>query len=122
MSIVDTNRARRRNEIALRRQEVARLVCRQVAQAEIAEQLGVSQGLVSVDLKAIRAQWRENAVAEIAEHHARQLAELFEVKRAAWAQGDLGRVLAALAAERELLGLGSVNLNLAGPGGGPIEI
>lgn len=56
------------------------------------------------DLDALKAEWRERAAETIDTHQARQLAELMEIKRAAWAGKDPELALKALAQEVKLLG------------------
>lgn len=56
------------------------------------------------DLDALKKEWREHASADIAEHHARELAEIGEIKRAAWAGKDAELALKALDREMKLLG------------------
>lgn len=96
---------KQKTEIADRRRKVASLILRQLTEAEVAKALGVSQQTVSLDLVKLREQWRVEALGNVGERLAKQLAELAEVKRAAWQEKDLGKVLAALAQERDLLGL-----------------
>ena len=53
-------------------------------QYEIAEVIGVSQGTISNDLKAIRAMWRERAVIAFSERKAEELARLDKLEREYW--------------------------------------
>lgn len=115
------------NDIWQRRQAVAVLRSRGLEPREIAEEL-TRIGLVNPknhqpwtvsvvhnDLKELAADWRRNAKKAVSEHIARVLAELQEVKRAAWSRGDLTSVLLAIDRECKLLGLYSpqtVNLVL----------
>ena len=66
-----------------------------------------SLGTVNADIKAIREDWRKRAAADMAEHVARLVAELSEVKRAAWAEKDFGNILRAIEKEAKLLGADS---------------
>lgn len=59
---------------------------------------------IKADIDALKKEWREHASADIAEHHARELAEIGEIKRAAWSQKDPELALKALAQEVKLLG------------------
>jgi len=59
---------------------------------------------ISRDVKALVGVWRENAAVDAEEHFARQLAELTELRRAAWARKDLSEVRQCLALEMKLLG------------------
>lgn len=105
--------------MADRRRRVARLRLRGLTQREIVKALprgddpllnpdtGKPYELATVcrDLKAIQAEWRASYVEDIGEHKARHLAELREVRRAAWSATELGRVLKSLAQEAQILGL-----------------
>jgi hypothetical protein len=66
-----------------------------------------SLGTINGDIRAIRKQWRESATQDMAEHVARILAELSEVKRAAWADKDFNAILRAIEKEAKLLGADS---------------
>jgi hypothetical protein len=61
-------------------------------------------GMINRDLKAIEAQWREDAARDISELKAKQLAEIGEVKLEAWKKGAIKNVLAALDREMKLTG------------------
>lgn len=63
-----------------------------------------SAATINLDIKALKNDWRKSARAKVADHQARQLAELEEVKRAAWGAGDYDGVRRALEAEMRLLG------------------
>lgn len=56
------------------------------------------------DLKALSAEWKENAQADISEHRARQIAEIEQVKRQAWSDSDGALALRAIELEMKLLG------------------
>lgn len=66
----------RATEINDRRRQVAALYLNKVDQKDIAVKLGVSQGTISTDLKALNKEWAEKAHADISEIKARELAEL----------------------------------------------
>jgi hypothetical protein len=94
--------------IAARRHKVAQLRLRGATQRELALSIGCSLGTINGDLTALRQEWRAAAAADTTEHIAAVLAELREVRRAAWAQmGGKGLpiVLQALKQECALLGL-----------------
>jgi hypothetical protein len=59
--------AAQRNGMAARRQQVAALLHAGFQQRAIAEQLGVSEAMVSGDCAILRAQWRVAAAADYAE-------------------------------------------------------
>jgi hypothetical protein len=103
--------------IEQRRQHVAELRLRGLSMAGVAETLAEEYGIVNPrskkpytavtvhnDLKVIHARWKESAERDIAEHKARQAAELELVKKAAWEKGDYEGVRRALETEMKLLG------------------
>jgi len=104
--------------IAARRQRVAALKLRGLSSREIQAELADSEkGLVNpetgaawsyrtigYDLAALRKQWEKEAAKDIAEHKARELAELGEHRKSAWAEKELGEVRLGLALEMKLLG------------------
>ena len=70
---------------------------------------------IHTDLKAIQKAWQEDAMRDIAEYTAEQIAELREVRRKAWAFNKLDTVLRSLAQEAKLLGLDAPDkLNIGG--------
>jgi DNA-binding transcriptional regulator LsrR (DeoR family) len=70
--------------VAERRVKVAELYLHQKTQSEIAQIVGVNQGTVSTDLKAIQKQWRESAIVDLNEAKRRELERIDQVERAAW--------------------------------------
>lgn len=117
MSRVNTNSSQT-EIIAARRQQVARLRLRGLSMRDIAQALSLpplslvdvktgkpySAATICNDLKAIEAEWRAAAQADIAAWKAKQLAEIAEVKRAAWLEKDLTTVLSALKHEADITG------------------
>lgn len=120
MALNNSNQA----HIDRRRRWVARLRLRGMTQREIVDRLPLIEeggyttgilnprtlkpyalGTVNSDLKAMAKLWREAAAQDIKVHKARQMAELAEVRRAAWAKGHLTSVLRGLLQEAKLLGL-----------------
>lgn len=100
-----------------RRRLVASLLLRKLTRREIMKELE-KQGLrnpdtgepyalatVQGDIKALQREWRKEAQQNTGDHMAQILAELQEVKRAAWAKGQLFNVLRAIDTERDILGL-----------------
>lgn len=99
-----------------RRRQVAILRLRGLTQREIVatlEKQGAinpdtaepwALGTINSDLKALDNEWREAAAAAIDEHKARQLAELNEVRRAAWGAKDLATVLKVIKQEADIIG------------------
>lgn len=71
-------------ELVQRRRRIAELYCKGKTQHEIAQELGISQGSVSLDLGKIRAQWREATLEDFTDRLSRELARLDAVERAAW--------------------------------------
>ena len=94
-----------------RREIVGRLRVRGLTEREIREELdklpeyaGTSAGTVHNDIVAARQLWRAHAAQDIGDHAARQLAELDEVRRAAWKAGDYDGVRRALETEAKIIG------------------
>ena len=101
--------------IAARRRRVAELKLRGLRSQEI--QAALAEGMlnpetsepwslrtIGYDLVALRKQWEKEAATDIREHKARELAELGEHRRSAWAEQELGEVRLGLALEMKLLG------------------
>lgn len=64
-----------------RRALVAGLLKRHITYTEMATQLGVSRVTISKDVSAIKEQWREAAVDDVASMKGRELVELDEMER-----------------------------------------
>ncbi len=81
------NRKKQRTtEQKLRDYEViARMVLQGKTQREIGEALGLTQQQISLDLKAIKAQWIANTQDALIEHLARELAKLDLLELECWA-------------------------------------
>lgn len=102
-----------------RRTRVARLVLRKHTQREIVNELYEEQlrnpdtgqpyclATVNRDIAALRKQWRANAAKNMAEAVGDHLAELREVRRAAWKSGELNVVLKSLRQESDIQGINS---------------
>lgn len=71
-----------------RRHRVADLFLQGLTQNQIAAIVGVSQGRVSTDLKAMRERWREDYTQTIHDLKLRQIAELDRVAREAWSEWE----------------------------------
>jgi hypothetical protein len=71
-------------QVQQRRATVARLYLQQRTQGEIAHEVGVNQGTVSRDLKAIQAEWQRQRLDDF--HHAklRELARIDRLEREYW--------------------------------------
>ena len=82
-----------------------------------------SLGTINADIKKLERQWRKAAADTTEEHKARQLAEIGEVKRQAWADKDPALVLRAVDLESNILGTKSaVRSELTGENGGPLRV
>lgn len=104
----------------MRRERITALLARGLTQREITMALGkpLSEGgllnpdtgkpydlaTVNRDIKAIRREWQARTAKSIDKHQARQLMELQELKRFAWANKDADLALRALEKEMRLLG------------------
>jgi hypothetical protein len=74
-------RAQKRTEVAARRKRVAELHIAKISQIQIAKEVGVSNAQVSRDLVKIRAQWREEYLADMNKVMLRELATLDDLER-----------------------------------------
>jgi len=109
-----------------RRRKVASLYFAHLTQQEIATQLGVTQQLISLDLKAIRSEYR----AERTEILDREAAELDHIERecALRYQRDkagewIDRRLKVKERRAKLLGLDApAKVEASGPGGAPLRV
>lgn len=64
---------------------IASLYLQQWTQAEIAREVGLSQGMISNDLKLIQKRWREQTAFNLDEAKAKELARLDQLERECWA-------------------------------------
>lgn len=71
-------------EIAERRPKVAALYLAGKVQTEIAAELGVDQATVSRDLKALQKEWSEQALRDLDQAKAEQLAKIDRLEREYW--------------------------------------
>lgn len=82
-----------------------------------------SLSTIGADLVILQKRWREASAKDIAKHKARELAELGEHRKSAWAQRELGEIRLGIALEMKLLGTAEPERReFSGPGGGPIPI
>lgn len=102
-----------------RRRKIAALMLRGLSQREIQRALPMEPnpvfnretgkpygiGTIHRDQQALKAEWKLSALEDLIEHKARHLAELQEVRRAAWNQNKLFYVLKSLEQEADVLGL-----------------
>jgi len=72
------------NQIAERRAKVAALALAYVPQYRIAQQLGVSPATVTNDLKYVRNEWRDDAVADRQEWVVRELESVNKLESRLW--------------------------------------
>jgi hypothetical protein len=109
-------------QVAHRRAQVARLHLQGLTQLEISARLGLPPGagakMISVDVKAIREQWRQSAVRDFDERMSEQLAKLHHLARELWEAWErsrsgnrdgnarfTGQILTCIHEQSELLGL-----------------
>lgn len=85
-----TNTRATREQLSQRRTQVAALRLMHYTQEEIAERLGVSQGTVSLDLKAVRNEWAERRDEHYTEWVAEELAKLDALEKT-WLPRALSR-------------------------------
>jgi hypothetical protein len=116
------------DNMVMRRELVAQFRLRGMTLSEISKQLAkkdiinpttkkpYSDVTILNDLEALKQEWRANAEADISEHQARQVAEVAEIKRAAWAAKDPELALKALDREMKILGTmkqtGGITINI----------
>jgi transposase len=74
----------RKLAIVQRRQQVAELVLQGHTQSAIAQRIGVTQSLVSQDLKLIQAAWRQSAIRDFDDLRSLELAKLSYIEQEAW--------------------------------------
>ena len=72
-------------------ERTAELYLRGVYQSDIAAELGVTQGTVSNDLKALYKRWQESALIDINEAKSRELARIDELERTYWAEWEASK-------------------------------
>lgn len=78
--------SRRRNkaEVIRDRRRIADLYLQGVTQADIAEQLTISQSTVSRDIATLHDEWRESALVDINTAKAQELAKIDRLEREYW--------------------------------------
>lgn len=113
-----------------RRARVARLLVAQVPRRRIAEIVGTSLPTVDRDIAAVRALWRNNAAADVADAVGREVAALNEVERRLWAEQlavqpidpkAIQSLLQIHDRRARLLGLDRPRkVEVTGPGGAPL--
>lgn len=103
--------------VMMRREVVARLALKRMSLREIADALekqgivnpdtgeAYSYGTVKRDLDAMSEEWKANAQRDLDTMRHEVLAELNEVKRAAWANNDLTSIIKAVDRISKLFGL-----------------
>lgn len=72
------------SRVAARRQEVAARYVRGEYQSQIAKDLHITQQQISLDLKAIRAEWLKSSLRDFDALKAEQLAKVDAIESAAW--------------------------------------
>lgn len=71
--------------------QITELYLRGKYQSEIAKILGLSQGMISQDLKVIQRRWRESTTMNLDEAKAKELARLDELEREFWAAWEASK-------------------------------
>jgi len=71
-----------------RLEKIGRLYLQGETQQAIAQELGVSQPTVSIDLKELRSRWRQSAIRDFDEAIAQELAKIDLVEREYWEQWE----------------------------------
>lgn len=106
----------RHDIVILRRENVAKLRLRGFTQREITAALPklnppimngdkpFNLATINTDLKALTADWRARAAEDIDTRKARQLAEIDEARRRAWADGDLANLARFIKLESDIFG------------------
>jgi hypothetical protein len=74
------------------RATAARLILKGKSQSEVALQLGLSQPMVSYDLRIIREQWLDSAVRDFDEARAVELAKINALELEYWEQWELSKL------------------------------
>jgi hypothetical protein len=82
--IMDDRITSSRLQVQQRRKTVARLYLQQRTQGEIAREVGVTQGTVSRDLKAIQAEWQRERLDDFLQAKLRELARIDQLEREYW--------------------------------------
>ena len=72
-------------------ERTAELYLRGVYQSVIAAELGVTQGTVSNDLKALYKRWQASALVDIDEAKSRELARIDELERTYWTEWEASK-------------------------------
>jgi hypothetical protein len=80
----DDRMAPSRLQVQQRRTTVARLYLQQRTQGEIARELGINQGTVSRDLKAIQTEWQRQRLDDFQHAKFRELARIDRLEREYW--------------------------------------
>lgn len=71
--------------------QITELYLRGKKQSEIAATLGLSQGMISNDLKVIQRRWRESTAMNLDEAKAKELARLDELEREFWSAWEASK-------------------------------
>lgn len=75
------------------RAKVAELYCKGWTQAEIAAEIGVTQPMVSYDLKILHQRWHAAAMEHIDTQKARELAKIDRLEREYWGAWEASKLL-----------------------------
>lgn len=74
----------KKQQIVTRRMQVSELYLQGMTQAAIAQKVGVSQAVISKDLKELRVQWIERSMEAISERKAIELAKIDALELTYW--------------------------------------
>ena len=118
---------------ALRRQVAGILLSgARVTQTQLAEQFGVDQATISRDIKAIEAEWREEAIADIATAKGHDLQRIERLIAAIWQQATkpgveqldaIGQIRQLLQRKAAMLGYDAPEKKeVGGLNGGPVRV
>lgn len=77
-------RRRKSSELARDRRKIADLYLKGRIQADIAQEIGVSQQTISNDLKALHREWLDSALVDFNEAKAQELAKIDRLEREYW--------------------------------------
>lgn len=84
MSVTDRRPPRSTGDLMRDRALIAHYYVKGWAQATIAEEMGLSEELVSADLRRIRKEWRDSRIRDFDEAQSVELAKIDRLEREAW--------------------------------------
>lgn len=78
------NGKRTPEQIEADRSKIAHWWLEKVTQGEMAKRLGITQQMISKEIKKLRREWQENSLADVGQRIGERVASLEHVKREAW--------------------------------------